>query len=121
MQHDPYNWIVENRQFVQSKNLYEFQKFMDDTINEWVESLDEDRIRIFINALFDVLLASKADNLIDFTADWKKSTHGMIEALADLDGETKECIRSIIKNLFSLGKIRMKQEVKERWNRIIQK
>lgn len=113
LQHYPLTWVVQGDRFVKLSKLKESVHFLDDTINEWIYSLDEERSRVFVDTLFDVLYASESDNLIDFTADWRKSVQRVLEALTGLDEETKEAVRSVIKAFFEMGRYHMKEEVTE--------
>lgn len=53
-------------------DIYESQKIMNEALNEWILSLNEEQIRTFVETLYQVISASQADDLITFTADWKR-------------------------------------------------
>lgn len=111
-QHNPYTWIVENDDFRIVSDIYESRKFMDDTLNEWILSLNEEQLTTFVDSLYQVISASEADNMIEFSADLKKSMNGMVSAIKNLDEETSSMLRAIIKSLFDLLKLRVKEELK---------
>ena len=56
-----------------------------------------------MDTLYQVISASKAENLIDLTADWKKSMNGIIGALKEVDDNTASALREIIKELFEIA------------------
>ncbi len=101
-QHDPYTWRVEKGEFVKVKDIAAGQKFMNQTINEWVRSLDDEQMRTVVDALYGVVLASGATNLIELTTDWKKSLRGMLTALRGLDEQTAMLGRHLISSLITL-------------------
>ncbi len=107
LQHDPYTWLVKDGGFVYAKDLYRSSKFTNSTINEWVLSLDEEHLKTFVNTVFQVLSASQAKDLIEFTADWRKSMNGVIAALREVDDETKKILKDMIKALAVLGRKRL--------------
>ena len=111
-QHNPYNWRVKDGEFVKLQKISDRNKRMDNTINEWILSLDEAARKLFINSLFQIISASKAENLIDFTSDWRKSVNGMISALKEMDEQTKSMLKEIIKSLFEIGRVHAKKETK---------
>lgn len=111
LQHDPYNWKVENNYFVYADDLYQRIKQMDNTLNEWILSLNEKQLKVFVDTLFQVISASEADNLIDFTAEWKKSMNGMLAALKEVDEETARILKQVVKALFEIAGANMKREV----------
>ncbi|MDE7222388.1 MAG: DUF2974 domain-containing protein [Acetatifactor sp.] len=113
-QHNPFTWLVKDGQFVTVSDIYETRRFVDDTLNEWILSLDEQSLRTFVDTLFQILSASESDNLIDFTADIKRSLSGMLGAMKGVDEGTQKALKQIVKSLFDIARLRMKQELKAR-------
>lgn len=113
-QHDPYTWKVEGRHFVKVGDVYERRKFMNDTLNEWILSLDEERLKAFVDTLYQVISAAEAENLIEFTADWKKSMNRVVAALREVDEETARMLREVVGALFDIARLRMKEEVEDK-------
>ncbi|MCI9277072.1 MAG: DUF2974 domain-containing protein [Lachnospiraceae bacterium] len=110
-QHDPYTWLVTGNHLVKANDVYERRKHMDNTLNQWILSLDEQQLRTFVDTLFQVISASDVDNLIDLTAEWRKSMNGIISAMKELDGQTSEMLKNMIKSLFEMAGSNMKKEV----------
>ncbi|MCM1117879.1 MAG: DUF2974 domain-containing protein [bacterium] len=113
-QHNPFTWLVQDGHFVTVSDIYETRRFMDDTLNEWILSLDEQSLRTFVDTLFQILSASEADNLIDFTTNLKRSMKGVVEAMRGLDEDTQKALRRTVKSLFEIAGLRMKQELRAR-------
>lgn len=111
-QHNPFTWLVQDGHFVTVSDIYETRRFVDSTLNEWILSLDEESLRTFVDTLFQVLSASESDNLIDFTADLKRSMTGVLNAMKDLDGDTQKALKQTVKSLFEIAGLRVKQELK---------
>lgn len=114
MQHNPFTWRVKDDHFMYVDDIYSGRKFVDHTINEWILSLTEEQIHAFIDVLFSVLEASDTDNLIDFTADLKKSMGGVVLAVKEIDEDSKRVMGDIIRALFEMASERMKQEIQYR-------
>lgn len=112
LQHDPYSWLVREDEFVRVKDIYKGRRFMDETLNEWILSLNEEQIHSFVDTLYEVVSASKAVTLIDFTADWKKSMMAVAAAFKGLDEETASMLKRIIASLFELAGERAREEIK---------
>ncbi len=113
-QHNPFTWLVRDGAFVTVSDIYETRRFVDNTVNEWILSLDEQSLRTFVDTLFQILSASEADNLIDFTANLKRSMTGILGAMKDVDEDTQKALRQTMKALFEIAGLRMKQEFKAR-------
>lgn len=110
-QHNPYNWKVKNGEFVMAEDIYERARLADNTLNEWIISLDEEQIRLFVDTLYQVISASEADDLIAITADWKRSMMGVVSAIKEVDEDTMKMLQQVIKGLFELARVRMKEEL----------
>ncbi|TCL55918.1 DUF2974 family protein [Kineothrix alysoides] len=114
LQHDPYTWLIKDDAFVKAKDIYKSRRFMDDALNDWILSLDEEHIHSFVDTLYDVVSASEAATLIDFTADWKKSMLAVVGAVKGLDAETAGMMKKIIVSLFEVAGAKAKEELQER-------
>lgn len=112
MQHDPYTWQVEGRHFVKANDIYERSKFVNRALNEWILSLDEEKLRAFVDTLYQVFSASEAEDLIAFSADWKKSMNGIVAALREVDAQTAAMLKEVIKSLFETAALLMREEIK---------
>ncbi len=111
LQHNPYTWLVKEDGFVRAKGVYKGRKFMDEALNQWILSLEETQIHSFVDTLYEVVSASEAVTLMDFTADWKKSMTAVAAALKGIDGETVAAIRKIISSLFEIAREHAKEEL----------
>lgn len=115
LQHDPYTWLVREDGFVRAKDIYKGRKFMDETLNAWILSMNEEEIRSFVDTLYEVVSASKAATLIDFTADWKKNMTAVVTAYKELDEKTSCMMKKIIGLLFEMAGERARDEIKGEW------
>ena len=112
-QHDPFTWLVKDEEFEYVDDIYEGRRFVDNTINEWILSLNEEQLKTFVNTMYQVISASQADDLIAFTADWKQSMNRIMAALKDVDEQTAEILKKIIKSLFEIAGKRLKETLRK--------
>lgn len=117
-QHNPFNWKIKNGAFVLAEELYERARRTDNTINEWIISQDEKRIKMFVDTLYQVISASQADDLIAMTADWKRSMSGVVTAMKELDEDTAGMLQETVRELFELAKIHVREELAKPLQRV---
>ncbi len=117
-QHNPFTWKVEGTHFVRADDLYKRRRRMDDYLNEWILSLDEVQLRTFVDTLYQVVSASQAEDLIAFTADWKKSMSGVAAALKEVDDKTAEMLRRTVRSLFGIGRARRRRGPRPRRRKV---
>lgn len=110
-QHDPFTWLVEKDHLVRVEDICERTKRMDGTLNQWILSLDQQQVKVFVDTLYQVISASQADNLIEFTSEWKRSMNGMLAAIKKVDEETMCKLKEIVRALFEIAGDRRRREV----------
>lgn len=98
-QHNPYTWLIDDNSFRQTQEIYAGRKMMDESLNEWILSLSQEQLRVFIDTLYQILLASETDNLIDLSANWTRCLPKIRAALKQVDEETADAIMQILKSL----------------------
>lgn len=113
-QHNPYTWLVKEDQFKIVDEIYAGRKFMDEALNRWILSLPQEQMRTFVDTFYQVALAAETDNLIDFTANWFQSIHKIGEALGEIDPQTRKVIIQIMKSLFDIISLHMKERVRSK-------
>lgn len=117
-QHDPYTWEVEDGAFIEVDGIYKGQKKVNESLNEWVSNLNEEELKTFAATLFEVIGATEADTLIELTDEWKDNRTKMVNAIKDVDGETKKKILEIISILFIRSRFpkldKRKQEIEHK-------
>lgn len=113
-QHNPYTWLVKEDQFQIVDELYAGRKFWDEALNQWILSLSQEQMRLFVDTFYQIVLASETDNLIDFTANWFRSLHKIGVALKEIDPQTAKVMIQIMKSLFDIVSLNMKEHVKSR-------
>ncbi len=101
-QHNTYSWKIEEGSLVRAKNMAEAKVRRDAALNEWILSLSEEEIHVFIDTLYEVVSASEASNVFEFGADWKKCLQNIIQAAKGLDDTTRKAIHKITHSLFEI-------------------
>ena len=78
--------------------------------------------RSLVNLIDNACKASetgRADNLIELTAEWKKSMNRIVTALREVDEETTEVLKTVIKALFEIAGASMKEEMAKNTQNVI--
>lgn len=113
-QHNPYTWLIRGDSFKIVEEIRPGRKFMDQALNEWILSLDQEQMHTFVDTFYRVVQASETDNLIDFTANWFRSIHRIGVALKEVDRDTADVILQIMRALFDIVSVHAKEQVKSR-------
>lgn len=113
-QHNPYTWLVKDGDFRIVDEIRPGRKFLDQTLNEWILSLDQAQMHIFVDTLYGVIQASETDNLIDFTAHWFQSLQKISKAIGGVDEETAGVMMQIMRALFEMVSLQAKAQAQSK-------
>lgn len=109
-QHNPYTWLVKEDDFRIVDEIRHGRKFMDQTLNEWILSLDQGQMHTFVDTLYRVVQASETDNLIDLSAHWFQSLQKIGRAIGEVDEETADVVMQIMRALFETVSLHAKEQ-----------
>lgn len=102
LQHNPYTWSIRDGEFVKAKDVYRKRKLKNEVLNKWILSLEEEQLHLFVDTLYQVASASEVDTLVEFGADWKKCCIAIINAVKEIDEDTRKMLWEIIKSLIEI-------------------
>ena len=104
LQHNPFTWRVKDASFVGKKEVYKGRQFMNEALNEWILTLNDEQLELFGETLFYILEGCEMKNLVEIAQDWKKGINNMIRASKEVDADTKDKIYEILRILGDIVK-----------------
>lgn len=90
MQHDATSWEIIGKQFIQVEDTSKESKRWDATITSWLESMSKEQLKIAVDALFSVLMATEAETRTDLNKEFIKQIPTMFKAMKELDADMRE-------------------------------
>jgi hypothetical protein len=100
MQHDIFSWEVRRDDVERVKKTSQGSAFLNRTLREWLNGLDEEHRRRFTDALYTILLSTETNSLPKLGEDWFRSASLMIQSYSGIDGDTKKLITKTIAAFF---------------------
>lgn len=113
MQHDIYSWQVDNKNFVRVSNLTKDSHILDKAVKKWLQNTTPERRKNFINIIYEVIIASEADDINDFGVDTFKKVTKIITSYKNINKADKKEIEEMIK-LFLESTMKSIKENKEK-------
>lgn len=110
-QHDPFSWIIEDNHFSSGCEIKGGAKLRSKTLNEWLNTLSDEKRKLFTNSLFQVLEATEAETLNELSDEWQKSATAMLYALKNIDPETR---KFVFQTISELAKMSVKNLIKSK-------
>lgn len=102
MQHDAGTWEVSRNDFIYLDSVSNASRFLDKSLKEWIESLDDEHRQIFVDSLFAVLDAPGAKTTVELSAMGLKGITSAWKAVSSMDAEVKHNLWLIISSLFKI-------------------
>jgi len=109
-QHDPFTWEIEGPSFVFADELSQGAQILDQTVKDWIFTIDEEQKAVFVESLFQILKNEEVTTLSELS--FKKVT-AMLKSLNGMDEQTKKILFSTIKTLIGTAKKNVEKEWKQ--------
>ncbi|MDU3724098.1 MAG: Mbeg1-like protein, partial [Clostridium celatum] len=101
-QHNPFSWEISNCDFNYLEKISSSAQYTNDTLNKWLSEVDDNKRKILINTLFDILNSTSSKSFIELSQNRKKNIPIIISAIKNMDAELKSMFIELIKELSSL-------------------
>lgn len=105
IQHDIFSWELTGIEFLTVLKRSKDSLFREKTVKTWIEAVEHDKRKEFVNALFSVLDATGATTLSELNSNWIKNSAAVIKNMHEMEKETKDNIFKIIKIFFHSIKV----------------
>lgn len=102
MQHNPFTWEVKGIDFYYVDSVSSTSKYFNKTLNQWLNNISDDKRKLFVDSLFDVLSSTNVNSFSQLANDWKTNLPIILESLKNLDPEIKSIILQLLKELRNL-------------------
>lgn len=115
LQHNGFMWVIDENGFEPSEKS-RYSRQIDESFNLWIDELNIEQRKLFVDTLFSVIDVSKAENVTDLTRYMIKEYEAIWDKIKEIDEETSACIRKMLKRLVKLNVSIYKGEMPDRTN-----
>lgn len=99
-QHDPMHWKIKNGRFIYRKDVYRRANRRTTIFNAWVDSLNTEQIMLFIEVIYEILIASSIRTVVDLFRAPFHLLWGIYVNFHKMDKDRKKRFWEIIKKWF---------------------
>ena len=96
LQHDPFNWVVEDADFVYRDDVAGRYVISDEAVNEWADRADPGEMKVFVDKVYSVFVEAGINDLHDFKGNAATFMAKAGHVLAGLDGEDRRRIKAVL-------------------------
>lgn len=99
MQHNAFSWEVMGTDFIKLEELTKESRDMTAVMNEWLSKLNMEQRKSFVDAVYNILVATKATTVTELSDD----KYSILRALRGTDKETRKMVIRTFGLLFGEG------------------
>ncbi|MDO5703225.1 MAG: DUF2974 domain-containing protein, partial [Lachnospiraceae bacterium] len=97
MQHDALSWQVLGNRFIRAEVLTDTSRMADQTLRNWIESIEPEHRKQFVDCIFDAVMKAGVSTLGDFQ-DSKKYSAVMQEVFS-MDKDKRDAFQKVVMSL----------------------
>lgn len=105
LQHDPYSWELDGPRFIKYKELSRAGKNNEEQFRRRMRKMTTDEKREIVETLFDVVDATGAKTLTEFSRGGLKKFNTIIKTYGGLNKEKREMISEIVLRMIEIKKV----------------
>ena len=102
MQHDMFSWTLLGKTFIMLDKFEKESEFFNSTVNTWINGLDIEKRKLFIDTVFDIIASTNARTNTELEKNIPENSIRIISAVRKLDPDIREAVRSTIFELFNV-------------------
>lgn len=99
LQHDPFNWIVEDDNFILRDDIRDIYQIQSDSIDKWTENTSAEEMKVLVEEFYNVVSELGIENLNDIKGNHTEIIKQFASAVDNIDDKHKEVLKLVFKNL----------------------
>lgn len=103
LQHDPFSWVCDNDQFIQSNDFDFNVKYMDKSLNTYLYSMDIPKRKILVDTLFSIINSVDAETLDEISSKVFTNRVAIATALKNIDPVSAKCISELFSSYIKIS------------------
>ncbi len=105
VQHDPFTWELSGNDFIYRPSPDQAALKRSNVISSWLNTMDDEARQVYIDSLYAIIRATEATSFFDLTDDWQNRAKALLQAMKELDDETKTFLKESIRSFFYMAAI----------------
>ena len=102
MQHDVYSWEVFGPSLIHEERITDECRVLNASLKEWIDNMDYDQRRQFVNSLFDLLDECDAKTTDDLQNNWHKDIGRILTSIKKMDEANRKVVSQTILSLLKI-------------------
>ncbi len=109
LQHNPFNWIVENGDFISVKSVTFLSEYTNQTLNTWLMQLEMETRKEFVDHLYEIFKSTNVETIPELLALGKDGVKILYRSIKESDPDKKNMMYEAIGDLIRISFSEMKE------------
>lgn len=96
-QHDPFQFRIENGNFIELEDVNDISKYLKKTIDIWLKKYDDKEKKELVKAIFTLITSSNAKDIKALSDNWLKHIYDISSSIIDQNQEEYNILSKAIK------------------------
>lgn len=118
LQHDALSWQVLGSSFVRADGLAESSLVVEKILREWVEGVDLEQRRQFVQFVFDAIRTSGANTLEELSLGKLRNFSTIIQAAFSMERDRRDAFMKVLSVLLKSGTETLTDEIKKTFSEL---
>ena len=114
MQHNLYSWEVTHNDLVRAEKPTTGSRFINKTLHEWLDNIENEHRKEFIEALFHILTSSDVKSFSELEKSWFEAVGKVLKSISHMDESKRKIIRKTLKELIICGGRNIESLIKQK-------
>ncbi len=111
LQHDPFNWVVEDDDFVYRDDVAGRYEISDEAVNEWAKRADPQEMKVFVDKVYEVFTAAGVSDLNEFTGNKLALLQNAWNVMDNMSDEERQRVKAVLSSFIGIVKDQIKEKV----------
>lgn len=103
LQHDPFSWVVEGKDFARANGLSFDARRIDAILSSWLLDHSPEQRELLVDAIYSIITLPEVETVTDLVESWQQSIPAVRDRIAALDPEVRAAILGMFKSLATSG------------------
>ena len=121
MQHSPFSWHIKRNRLVRAEKRTGSSILFDKIADDWINNLDPENKKVFINVLFSAIQTSGATTIGDFTSDPVRVYNALYKTIRELPKSQQATLIIVLQKLAKSGTNQLISDLFEKLSQLAKK
>ncbi len=114
LQHDPFNWAVEDDDFIYRDDVAGRYEISDETVNRWAKDADPREMKVLVDKIYEVFVEAGVNDLNELVGNIAQLMIKAKSVLDEMHEDDRQRVKAVLSQLATIVKDQIKDQIKDK-------